>query len=174
MNLLKVFTLFLTLAVIPVFSNFASADDLPRPRPVDETCKIINGIRVCDKKPIPGEYMCEQFATDFDKECETAGIPCWKTYCIVKVIGLDILLRGEEGPPGHVMNTVEIQPPKPTPNRLFCLVEPQSNKNVCCWYQRPGADPKPPQQCVDKVIKLYPEIQPEIWKDKPVTVTNKR
>ena len=108
-------------------SNAASVSALEDASGEKGTCELIQSIRVCDRKYVDGKYgegdtyMCGNFSGDF--------------YCRAKALGLDVwqFAFGCSVDWGHYVDIVRVQ--DGSVNARFCVVEPQCNELVACWYQ---------------------------------------
>jgi len=128
----------------------AQANEVEGPDTYQETCSIINGIQVC-KMTWCEDYDCDDFAWCFDDTCEDLGIPSW---------GFDFFCGGS----GHAINIIQSPPPFTSVFDYYCLVEPQTNAILECWFQDPAnSTPTPPIWVINDLEDHYD------WCDTDVT-----
>lgn len=100
-------------------------------RDKSETCRIIDGIRVCDNKFILGSYQCYHFAIDFEKEAEKKGIRTWRLHFGCGYYRGLHYYAGYKMPFYHAINIVDAE--RVGENTKYCAIEPQSNVEKVCW-----------------------------------------
>lgn len=137
-----------------------------KPRSFSETCRIINGNRVCDMEfhdkgdKQTEQFTCTNFSGTTKQVLQENGIPCSiNAYNTSRVGG------------GHANNIVQVASTDPTKDR-FCMLEPQSNKLTDCWYVKKGTGPgKPPSYAYEKntipnkigMGSMIPHSSDEAW-----------
>lgn len=116
----------------------------------EQTCKVVDGIRVCDTKYVPGKYVCKDFSNDFAEEARKKGVPTWRLS--YGCPGSSSNYAGWRGYDSfyHQVNVVEVE--YPAPLKKYCVVEPQNNQNKGCWVQGEG-DPVVPGFIQDELRK---------------------
>ena len=110
-----------------------------KPRSFAETCRIINGNRVCDIPYKTKEFECRHYAGATKQVLTQNGVPCTiNTYSTSHILG------------GHANNIVQVKSQDPNKDR-YCMLEPQTNKLTDCWYTSKGQGPgTPPDHAYNK------------------------
>ena len=124
----------------------AAANNVGRPGNRANVSNVFNMDYRSPTDPQPSPFMCGDFAWTADEAAKrVGGFASWQ------------LALYANNYAGHGVNIVKVTPPFATVNTKFCVVEPQSDTTVACWFQtngdRPGALP---QFVINQLAASYP------------------
>ena len=96
--------------------------------------------------PQPSPFMCGDFAWTADEAAKkVGGFASWQ------------LALYADNYAGHGVNIVKVNPPFPTVNFKFCVIEPKQDNTVACWFQSNGDKPNAlPQYVITQLQNAYP------------------
>ena len=100
-----------------------------------------------NKTYVAGQYVCGNFANDFNKNCAAAGIQSCTFYIMFNAVNVP-----PECQIGHAMNVVPDPNPDLNPgDSHYCAVEPQTGQQWC-WPQAGSGPPVVPPWILAAVV----------------------